>query len=139
MKIYEGFFFENEFSGNQFVGSLDRTIKNQHITTAFKPEVPNADLYGEYADFQIIGYGNDGKNEGFEVKLVRCDNIDLVNIYDKIAVPHITVSVSKDGKPVDTAKLKFHGFYGKTITLKFGAFNMETGEIDFGDYDFEYI
>lgn len=130
MNIYEGFFFDR--SVQEFIGSLWHTIEHQHVTTEYKPSVAHPELYGKKATFRIVGYGNDGENEGFLVRLTDCDDPDIDEIYNKIERPHITISVSPTGKPVNTGKLRFHAFYGKEITLRFGAFNMESGMIDLG-------
>jgi hypothetical protein len=130
--IYEGFFLT---ASKGFKGSLEREIENKHITTDFfgsnsdKPTHP--EFYGMSATFKIIGYANDGKNEGFLIdkdsikitadytfdeakgefrkndpKLIK-NFIKFYNEAMKDRIPHVTLSVSKDGKPVDTKDLEF--------------------------------
>ena len=87
--------------------------------------------------FNVIGYGNDGKNEGLLVELVSveipdindifCDVHEMYLLAKSIPVPHITLSVSKDGKPVDTGKLNFDQpipdeFKDQIIIGTFGGF-----------------
>jgi len=121
--IYEGFFI----SGLE--GSLDKLVKNQHITTDFRPENPHPELYGEKAFFIVTGYGNDGENEGLSVELYGETKEHLKEqlreLYEKIPVPHITLSVSEEGKPVNTSRLVFSGekFKGRVLSATFGAFN----------------
>ena len=45
----------------------------------------------------IIGYGNDGLNEGLKVVL-KADNLVIQHMIDKIEIPHITVAVSNEGR-----------------------------------------
>lgn len=135
--IYEGFFLT---ASKGFKGSLEKEIENKHITTDYfgsnsdKPTHP--EFYGMIVTFEIVGYANDGKNEGFLInkdsirikndfgypldaeafkiegtgtddpKLIR----DFIKFYDeamKDRIPHVTLSVAKDGKPVDTKDLNF--------------------------------
>lgn len=60
---------------------------------------------------EIIGYANDGLNEGYEVRLP--DNLPYFNK----ATPHITISTSKKSKPVKTGYMNFQSI-DKTFTLK---------------------
>lgn len=104
-------------------GRLFREIENQHITLAFRPDEEKfkelLNYVGTKQAFEIKGYGNDGKNEGLLVEL-------------KSPIPyygaeqqHITLSVSQDGKPVDTAFLEFD----KPIPLEYG---LSVGDIIYG-------
>ncbi|SDB15025.1 hypothetical protein [Eubacterium oxidoreducens] len=112
--IYEGFFLDEPLKG-----SLDKVVINQHITTNFRPYCPKKDMYGLKGKFEVIGYANDGKNEGY---LVRPYSLWSSALCGKIKTPHITLSVSEKGKPVDTAKLKFRPCERKVVTATFGAF-----------------
>ena len=117
--IYEGFFVKEDLPSK-----LAKNIEYKHITTEFKPAHPHEDLYGITAKFAIIGYGNDDKNEGYLVKLVSCESDELVELFNSISVPHITLSTSTsiDGKPVNTKNLEFKPFDGDVITATFGGF-----------------
>ena len=117
MVVYEGFFCDTPLKG-----SLEKDILFKHITTEFKPRVSHSELYGKEATFSIKGYGCDGKNEGYLVELAECDDEELVQLFTKIAVPHITLSVSAAGKPVDTAKLSFAGVEPITVKARFGGY-----------------
>lgn len=116
--IYEGFFIQDNLES-----TLEKDIANKHITTQFRPKQTHEKLYGEKATFKVVGYGNDGVNEGFLVQLVSCDDQELKQLFNEIPVPHITLSVSNIGKPVNTAKLNFKPVNGQTITGIFGGFN----------------
>lgn len=104
---YEGFFITEELPH-----TLARNIEKKHITTEYKPAKTNDSLYGITADFEIIGYGNDGVNEGYKVRLVKIYAQDeqvaiLKDLYDQIPVPHITLSLAEGAKAVNTCYLDF--------------------------------
>lgn len=115
--IYEGFFVKEDLPSK-----LAKNIEYKHITTEFKPARSHENSYGIVAKFAITGYGNDSKNEGYSVKLVSCESDELVELFNSISVPHITLSTSIDGKPVNTKNLKFDSFDGDIITATFGGF-----------------
>ncbi len=85
---------------------LWRNIENPHVTFAFMPETVDVSLFGQKVFLTVVGYGNDGKNEGLAVQ-VRCENDRLQTMAEAIAVPHITLSVAEGAHTVDTAKLSF--------------------------------
>ena len=120
--IYEGFFV-----ANTLLTSLEKNIWYKHITTEFRPKITHEYLYGTEAIFEVTGYGNDGNNEGYSVKLIETDSEELKDIYNNIEVPHITLSVSANGKPVNTAKLNFNPINASSVRLiirtTFGGFN----------------
>ena len=120
--IYEGFFVANVLPA-----TLENNIWYKHITTEFRPKITHEYLYGTEAIFEVTGYGNDGNNEGYSVKLIETDSEELKDIYNNIEVPHITLSVSANGKPVNTAKLNFNPINTSSVRLiiraTFGGFN----------------
>lgn len=123
--IYTGVFFDKEYiedTVNHYISKdrLVRVIENPHVTFSFKPEKVKPSLFGRMIVFRVVGYANDGKNQGLQVIIARPD-ARLAPEYTKIKNPHITISVSADGKPVDTGKMTFipiehpfniHGYYG---------------------------
>lgn len=125
---YEGFFINEPI-----VSTLFRDITYKHITTQFRPEKTHPHLYGCKAKFAITGYENDGDNEGLKVQLVSVENEDcaeeLQELFKAIPNPHITLSVSEKGKPVNTGKLTMADpvppYINTTIVAKFGGFNGE--------------
>jgi hypothetical protein len=100
---------------------LEKLIENPHVTFQFRPETAPTSLFGEKVCVKVVGYGNDGKNEGLKVE-VFANNQMLSKMAKEILVPHITISVSADGKPVDTAKLTFHPIKPFFLEMTFGAF-----------------
>ena len=48
---------------------LEKTIECTHVTFAYKPESVDRDLFGEEIAITILGYENDGENEGVLVRL----------------------------------------------------------------------
>lgn len=86
-------------------GNLDKDIPNQHVTLAFKPDAEKFDVLlqhlGKGVEVEVIGYGNDGKNEGL-----------LVNIPDTIPYfgaeqKHITLSIDPKSSAVKTGFIPF--------------------------------
>lgn len=88
---------------------LHRQIENPHVTVQYKPRDVNTSLFGQEVEFTVTGYAVDGRNEGVAVQFSK-DGLPqvLCELLEGIKVPHITFSVSKDGKPVDTGRLQFH-------------------------------
>jgi len=118
MKIlYEAFFVVDELPSK-----LEKDIEFKHITTEFKPAISHEHLYGTEAKFIVTGYGNDNVNEGYKVNLVSCESQELIDIFNSISVPHITLSISSEGKAVNTSKLEFSSTDEFTINTKFGGF-----------------
>ena len=128
--IYTGVFFNlseliNKF--NCYIGAvrLANTIENPHITFSFKPAQVDEKIFGLPMKFEVVGYACDGHNQGLQVRAVTLPK-RVREEFDKITNPHITISVSENGKPVDTGKLKFmpieNPFY---ITGKYGAYTSE--------------
>lgn len=104
MYIYEGIFIDNFY--DNISPTLERSIDRPHITTAFKPKQFHTEWIGEEVEIICTGYGIDKDNEGFSVNL-KARNPALQQIIDAIEKPHITISVSKIGKPVNTKQLTF--------------------------------
>ena len=115
--VYEAFFVQGPL-----VSKLSKDIEFKHITTEFKPAVSHEHLYGQQATFVITGYGNDEVNEGYGVKLVSCESDELRELYETISVPHITLSISSEGKASNTKNLDFGSTDEFIILAKFGGF-----------------
>lgn len=123
--IYVGIFFAKEeikkIKKKNYGTPLENDIKNKHVTIAFKPTEFDTSLFGEIVEVTIVGYGNNGKNEGVKVE-IKSDN----KILKSVNVPHITLSVGNGGKPVDTGKLLFEDVSDKvTLKGKIGYFSPE--------------
>lgn len=115
--IYEAFFVQDDL-----LSTLSKDIEYKHITTEFKPSITHEHLYGQQATFLVTGYGNNRINEGYKVKLISCESNELKELYDNIDIPHITLSISEDGKAVNTQMLDFMPTNEFKITTKFGGF-----------------
>lgn len=85
---------------------LWRQIKDAHVTFQFRPADVDESLFGLPVDIRVIGYGVNTQNEGLLVE-VTCANETVQKLCDKVEVPHITLSVSEDGKPVNTRYVGF--------------------------------
>ena len=121
--IYEGFFVNPRI---ELKGTLDKDIEFKHITTEFRPHETHEHLYGINARFRVCGYSNDGNNEGILVELIYCENRELVDLYNNISRPHITLSISNDSKPQYTSNIEFTddipSNIDETIDCVFGGF-----------------
>lgn len=91
----------------QFVtGSLEnkKNAGGLHVTLAFRP---SDDVWAQLESYintevevEIVGYGNDGQNEGL---LVEFNSVPYFNNAPK----HITLSTAKGAFPVNTKNLEF--------------------------------
>lgn len=137
MISYEGLFFEKEEEKIIFSKEGRHLRKvNDHLHCTFKyhpqgEEIFN-DIVGKYFDIYLIGYGNDGKNSAFEIDIKEDLKRYYIN-YDeeepsKLKIPHITVSLSGEGKPNDSKDLTFKKI-DKPIKLRgrFGYFIKDNG------------
>lgn len=108
------------FIDESFEGTLDHEIERQHITFGFKVTPPaDIDWNAEYP-ITVTGYGNDGINEGYCCDLPS----ELEQLYHGAEIPHITVSVAENGKPVDTQFLDFESLNESFIIYgKFGYYS----------------
>lgn len=123
--IYIGAFVSSKQLKNISGNRLAREIVNPHVTFKFRPDHVNTSLFGKEVHIKVIGYGNDGINEGVKVKLYA-KNPELQKLADKVEIPHITLSVSEQGKPVNTRFLSFKQIEEPiTITGIFGGFSPE--------------
>ena len=100
---------------------LENTIKTPHVTFAYRPEAVDRNLFGEKVGITIIGYGNDGTNEGVLTTL-HTHNPALREMMEKIQVPHITIAVGEGGKPVNTRYLSFPPVTPVELEGTFGAY-----------------
>ena len=85
---------------------LSRIIACPHVTLDYKPGGMSEELLGEEVLLRIIGYGNDGKNEGFKVELCEASD-ELIRLYNNVDVPHITISVADNSFAKYTSKIRF--------------------------------
>lgn len=114
--IYYGLFLKEPLPGK-----LENVIQNQHVTFGYKIPYP-LEYVGKEFEIELIGYGNNEKNEAYEVKLPR----ELWDIYHGSVKRHVTVSTSRFGRPVDSSLLSFRkrsDKIGKRIPCVFGYFS----------------
>lgn len=116
MLSYEGIFFEDEMVA--IIHSLEEERLSKvndkiHCTFKYHPtndEVFN-DIVGKTFEVYLVGYGNDGRNSGFEIAFSE----ELMNYYINydeensavLKVPHITASFSEGAKASNTKNLDF--------------------------------
>lgn len=145
MVIYEGLFFDEE--GASIINSLDQEqgpiiINEVHCTFKFKPqkgEIFN-EIVGNIYEVSLIGYGCDGQNSGFKVKLpseLEKFYINYENNSNALRVPHITASLNYGAIPEKTKDLNFKHLE-KEIKIKgrFGYWVKDGGK---GHISFEKI
>ena len=110
---------ETRFGG----AALRNEIQNMHITLAFRPKKVDLSMVEYPVLFEVKGYANDGNNEGILVgNFSGAQNV--VKVLNRLKKPHITLSVSSTGKPVDTAKLNFHQVWAPQPIVLRGRFGM---------------
>ena len=120
---YIGVFFSKETDnilrkrGNKF----SRPTKNLHVTVKYRPEDVPVELFGSEVAVQITGYGYSNENEGLSCKLVS-ENSALQKLLDAIEVPHITLSISEDGRAVNTRYVDFSEPLSFVCKGRFGGF-----------------
>lgn len=90
---------------------LEKLPKNYHVTLEFRPKTEDKYnvIINKIYDIKVIGYGCDGENSGYLVELPEelkryYNNLDQNN---NLKPPHITMSMSRQGKAVNTANLDF--------------------------------
>ena len=131
MLIYEAIFFDKETT--KYIRSLEKEpleieYEDIHCTFKYRPtkEETFNEIVGKEFELLIDGYACDGHNSGFSIELPKELEKYYIN-YDqdtnKLKTPHITVSLSKDGKPQKTKDLKFEKLPKKhKIKGKFGYY-----------------
>lgn len=126
--LYTGFFVDRALLVDRLASvngqSLERKIEHTHVTVKFKPKVVPMHLFGEKVRIIVTGYGNDARNEGLLVE-VESDNDEINHLLSQIPTPHITLSVSSDGDPVDTAGLDFKPIKMFEVVGVFGEMTKE--------------
>ena len=112
MPIYWGVFLERDMPC-----ALPTQVRNQHVTFGFRAEPPAGIPWGEEVNVEIVGYGNDGQNEGYLVVLTS----EQLSVYDGAPYAHITIGLN-GGKPKDTWKLHFEDIKPRTVKGRWGKF-----------------
>ena len=129
---YVGFFFDfdelTEKVRDIRRDPLSRSIREPHVTYEFQPHAVDAAMFGTEAEFEITGYGNDGRNEGLVVRLVSKKR-RLREMIGRIDVPHITLAICEDGQSVNTRDLAFEPVSPIRIKGKFGGYTEGDGVV----------
>ena len=142
MLSYEGLFFEGkdlEVIRSLESKPLDNINDEIHCTFKYHPledEVFN-ELVGKKFEIYIIGYGNDGKNSGFEIKLPKELEKYYINFDNEgnLKIPHITASLADGAKASNTKNLKFERFSTPVkVTGTFG-FWIKENDKEYLSYD----
>lgn len=107
---------------------LEKAIAFPHVTFKYRPAEVDESLFGEKLAIRIVGYGIDGSNEGVRVEL-STENAAISRMIGCIAVPHITLSVSGTGKPVNTKFLRFSSAEPFEIVGYFGGYTAGGGVV----------
>jgi len=115
--VYWGIFFDDPHQILE--GTLEKQIEFPHVTYGFKVPYPEEELQGVLCIVKLIGYGKDDNNEAWLVELPTW----TLGYYHGATNPHIAISVSKTGKPVDSGKLEFQSIDPIKIVGRFGYFN----------------
>lgn len=125
MISYVGIFFDDDEKIHCLEKNRLENVNDKiHVTFCYHPT--NLEIFdkivGNSIKVKLIGYGSDVNNSGFKVKFSNKYNKYYQN-YDsnnKLKIPHITASLSKDGKASDTKNLIFHKINTVTLVGKFG-------------------
>ncbi len=130
MLSYEALFFDEEML--KIIYSLETNhleIVNDivHCTFRYHPEKNEIfnEIVGKTFDIYLIGYGCDGENSGFLIEIPKELKKYYINYEDetkeKLRIPHITTSSSKNSTFRNTKNLNFKPLNKKVkITGKFG-------------------
>ncbi|MBE7002218.1 MAG: hypothetical protein E7421_05965 [Ruminococcaceae bacterium] len=137
MKKYEyiGCFLDREELFQKAAGIREKPLCNEkqkpHITFVYAPKSVPEELFGQTISIMVMGYGNDGHNEGLRVTLTS--NHPTINeMIAQIPVPHITLAVSNDGQAVNTRYLCFSPVKQFSLVGYFGGHLQENTEQEDG-------
>ncbi len=120
---------EARMRGNGFLSDLQIPVGKPHVTDRYKPRKVRESLFGRAAEFEIIGYGNDGKNQGFLVKMTDPSR-EMQKICRKVRLPHITLSLAEDAEAVHTARIDFVSLpHPIRIRGVYGAYTKEDDKV----------
>ena len=125
---YIGCFFDRktilEKAAQQYPDRLYRTIDCPHVTFAYRPDWIPYEAFGCPITVMVVSYGCDGENEAFGVELSDLPDV-LQPLAQQIAVPHITISVSRTGKPVNSRYVPFAPIEPFVLRGVFGGMGMD--------------
>lgn len=123
--IYAGIFFDEKESSKLISKSskiLDKKINNPHVTLQFGGgECLPKEIIGQKVILRVVGEGSTEDNQGFEIIIPD----KLNDFYKGASTPHITISVSQKGKPINTKDVIFNKIESFEIVGKIGYFTNE--------------
>lgn len=117
--IYSGLFINPDEVYSFFPPNLAHKIRDPHVTVAYRPGVEKVflDSLSSEAIIRVVGYGNNGENEGLLVEVSAEDPVIQKTLSDRVApdrdgklktVPmHITLSIADGAEAVNTKYLDF--------------------------------
>ena len=107
------------FTDANLPGTLEKQIEHPHVTFGYKVPVPHDVPWNTMFEVTAIGYANDGLNEAYLVELpAECEQW-----YFGADSPHITLSVSPESSPAQSAFLEFEPIQRIfTIPMYFGYY-----------------
>lgn len=97
--IYTGIFLNSDEVYKLFPPKLSIVVGHPHVTLAYRGGIESAheEFLGEAVKVRVIGYANDGKNEGLQVELTA-ENSELQKLCNAVEIPHVTLSTSRESK-----------------------------------------
>lgn len=98
--------------------TLSEVVEHPHVTFGYKIVPPSDIDWDAVYEVKVFAYGNDGENEGYAVSFPS----ELDEFYFGADTPHITLSTSPDGSPVNTAFIDFNEIEPFDIPMKFGFY-----------------
>ena len=133
---YTGVFFEREplytlVSEKFGISRLRQDVLHPHVTFQYMPQVIREELFGETAEFKVVGYGNDKLNEGLLVEWIS-GSPQVKWLFDEIPIPHITLSYAENGSAVNTRYLDFKPITPFNISGVFGGFSKNSSNLYLG-------
>ena len=108
---------------------LYRSIQNPHVTFVYHPDTIPYEAFGTPVTVTVVSYGCDGENEAFGVVIGDLPEV-LQPLAQAIEVPHITISVSETGKPVNSRYVTYAPIESFTMQGIFGGMG-EDGQVIF--------
>lgn len=122
---YTGCFFDHDMASvlrrHRQGEELSKSIRALHMTIFYEPEEVDITLLGEEIRVHVVGYSNDGSNEGYLVE-ADSDNEKIKELLEQIEVQHITLSRAEEARSVDTKDLDFQPIEPFCVKGHFGIF-----------------
>ena len=131
---YTGVFFEKGpfsslVSKNIEEKRLHRVVLHPHVTFQYMPQTIREELFGELVKFRVVGYGNDGLNEGLLVEWLSGSTL-VKKLFYEVPIPHITISYAEHGNAVNTRYLDFKPITPFVISGIFGGFTNSNERVE---------